>query len=82
MTDPVVAWVLGLAIAPEAGAVGTVSIAAFEQPANYLLAGDSSGIIAGTANPPVQLLVNDLAADFVGIVVPSTAQICSPSHSR
>jgi hypothetical protein len=71
VTDPVIAWALGLAIAPEAGAMGTVSFAKFDQPVNYLLASDTSGIMSGVANPPVQLLVNDIATDS-GKVVPST----------
>jgi hypothetical protein len=70
VTDPVIAWALGLGIAPEAGAMGTVSFANFSQPMNYLLATDTSGIVSGVATSPVQLLVNDVATD-TGVVVPS-----------
>jgi hypothetical protein len=47
-----------------------VSIATFAQPSNYLLNGDSVGIVAATASAPVQLLVGDLALD-IGVVVPA-----------
>ncbi len=63
VTDPVFGWSLGLAIAPESGASGTVSIATATQPANYLLTGDSTGITAGAINPRVQLLMFDTATD-------------------
>jgi hypothetical protein len=72
VTDPVLIWQLGLAIAPEAGAVGTLSFATFGPPVNYLLAGDSTGIVSAVANPPVQLFVNDAALlGSNGVVVPS-----------
>jgi hypothetical protein len=70
VTDPVTAWQLGLAIAPEAGATGSVSFATFGPPSNYLLNGDSLGIISMKATAPVQLLVGDLSVD-TGVVVPA-----------
>ena len=69
VTDPVTAWALGLAIAPEAGATGAVSFAMFTQPSNYLFNGDSFGMFEGVANSPVQLLVSDSSVDN-GVVVP------------
>jgi hypothetical protein len=71
VTDPVTAWQLGLAIAPESGATGSVSFAMFAQPSSYLLNGDSFGIVAGVATSPVQLVVSDLATDS-GVVVPAS----------
>jgi hypothetical protein len=71
VTEQVLAWSLGLAITPEAGASGTVSFATATQPSNYLFASDSSGITLTPPTSPVQLLANDVATDN-GQVVPST----------
>jgi hypothetical protein len=73
VTDPVIAWQLGLAIVPEGGATGTVSIGNFSAPVDYLLAGDSSGISEGSPGPmsPVQHLYTDVANDS-GVPVPSS----------
>jgi hypothetical protein len=71
VTEQVIAWSLGLAIVPEAGASGTASFATATQPSNYLFASDSSGISQSPPTSPVQLLANDVATD-TGQVVPST----------
>jgi len=63
INDPVYGWSLGLAIAPEPGASGTVSIVTATPPANYLLATDFVGFTAGVITSPVQVLMFDKATD-------------------
>jgi PEP-CTERM motif len=71
VTEQVLAWSLGLAITPEAGAAGVLSFATATQPSDYLFASDSSGISQSPPTSPVQLLANDIATDN-GQVVPSS----------
>jgi hypothetical protein len=82
VTDNVQGWSLGLWVAPESGATGTVSFnvppltgfpptASVPAPPNYLFASDSSGILLTEPTSPVQVLANDIATDS-GVPVPST----------
>ncbi len=74
VTDPVVAWSLGLAVSGEAGSVGTVQFAGYSTPSNYLYSLDSSGSggISTTTTLPSSSIasINDIA-NKNGVAVPS-----------
>lgn len=77
-TDHLLAWSLGLEIVPAAGALGTVKFAGFidpTSPSDYLLDGDSAGLLTLAAFPTTSIApIGDNTVSATGVPIPATGK--------